>query len=92
MLKMSRGSLSPVNIDTMKTKSNNANAGLVALKSQLRAKGWTSRAAAKEVGVTPTHFCLVLNGQRASARLIARMRSLPSLTGMTARKIGRAER
>ena len=49
-----------------------------AVKKRLRSKGWTHSAAAAELGVTYEHLNRVLNGHRESARLIARIESLPA--------------
>ncbi len=43
---------------------------------RLYAKGYTIRSAAGELGVSPGHLSLVLNGERKSKRLISRARAL----------------
>ena len=46
-------------------------------KGQLKCKGWSYRTAAPRLGVGYVHLCRVLNGQRASQRLLAAIRDLP---------------
>jgi transcriptional regulator len=48
-----------------------------ATKVAMRAKGWSDRTAAKHLGCTATHLSLVLNGHRASRRLLAKIDALP---------------
>lgn len=48
-----------------------------AAKENLKAKGWSHRAAARELGVSFEHLNRVLNGHRESARLLIRMDRLP---------------
>lgn len=43
----------------------------------LRAKGWSYRAAAAELGVHWAHLIRVLRGERHSASLLRRVESLP---------------
>ena len=52
---------------------------LVTAKSHLRAAGWSYRSAATRLGVTFQHVCYVLNGQRHSASLLAKIIALPVL-------------
>jgi len=46
-------------------------------KQALKEKGYTYRTAAPVLGVCYQHLCFVLNGQRASQRLLQRIASLP---------------
>jgi lambda repressor-like predicted transcriptional regulator len=46
-------------------------------KSKLRRKGWAYRRLAAELGVTYQYLSDVLNGHRASRRLIARIVAVP---------------
>ena len=48
-------------------------------KAHLRAAGWSYRSAATRLGVSYQHVCYVLNGQRHSASLLAKIISLPVL-------------
>lgn len=58
--------------EPMKKKASNK-----AAKRTLKARGWTYRRAAPLLGVTYQHLCLVLNGQRESARLLRRISAIP---------------
>jgi len=46
-------------------------------KQTIKAKGWTYRTAAPELGVCYQHLCLVLTGNRESRRLLKRISALP---------------
>jgi hypothetical protein len=46
-------------------------------KITLKAKGWSNRAAAQELGCCWTHLSKVLNGHRQSNRLIRAILDLP---------------
>jgi lambda repressor-like predicted transcriptional regulator len=52
-------------------------AGLEDVKAELKRKGWTYRKAAPVLGVNFVHLARVLNAQRRSRALLARIRSLP---------------
>ena len=56
------------------SNSNQATAKL----TELRAKGWSLRPAAKMLGVSPTHLHYVVNGTRPSASLLRRVANLPA--------------
>lgn len=45
--------------------------------AELRAKGWTLRPAARELGVTFNHLNEVLRGRRESRRILAAVKTLP---------------
>jgi transcriptional regulator with XRE-family HTH domain len=47
------------------------------VKEALRAKGWSYRTAAPELGVSFEHVSRVLNGQRVSKRLLDKIEALP---------------
>lgn len=49
-----------------------------AAKRALKTKGWSYRRAAPVLGVTYQHLSEVLNGNRESQRLLARISSLPT--------------
>ena len=46
-------------------------------KRLIKARGWSYRRAAPVLGVTYQHLSEVLNGRRASRRLLSRIASLP---------------
>lgn len=46
--------------------------------AELTDKGYTYAAAARALGCTRTHVWLVVNRKRKSAKLLARLRELPS--------------
>ena len=46
-------------------------------RGTLKARGWSYRAAAPVLGVTYQHLCYVLNGHRASRRVMASIHSIP---------------
>lgn len=48
-----------------------------AAKAHLRAAGWTYRTAAAHLGISYQHISYVLNGQRSSRSLLARLQKLP---------------
>lgn len=48
------------------------------LKKALASKGWSQRAAAKEIGRTFEHVNRVLQGHRESEALLAALESLPA--------------
>lgn len=50
-------------------------------KVTLKDKGWSYRTAAPRLGVTYQHLCLVLNGQRASKRVLTEINKLPARKG-----------
>lgn len=50
-------------------------------KHQLKRKGWTYRRAAAAIGVTYQHLSEVLNGHRASKRLLKAIRGLKRAEG-----------
>ena len=45
-------------------------------KDKLKALGWSYRTVAPLLGVRFEHLCLVLNGQRESARLLQKIEAL----------------
>lgn len=47
-------------------------------KQRLKAKGWSHRTAARELGVSFEHLNRVLNGHRESRSLLARVARLPN--------------
>jgi hypothetical protein len=47
------------------------------IATELRAKGWSYRAAAGELGVHWAHLIRVLRGERHSASLLRRISALP---------------
>lgn len=47
-------------------------------KRGLKARGWSYRAAAQELGVSYQHVCMVLNGQRRSNTLLVALAALPA--------------
>ncbi len=47
-------------------------------KAHMRAAGWSYRRAALHLGVSYQHVCYVLNGQRHSASLLAKLLHLPA--------------
>lgn len=49
---------------------------LFALKRKFKARGWTYRAAAPELGVAYQYLCEVMNGRRSSFRLTRRIEQL----------------
>ena len=51
--------------------------GHYAHKQRLAARGWTTRAAAHELGRGKSHVSAVLNGHRGSKSLLARLWALP---------------
>ena len=53
---------------------------LLAAKRTLRARGWSYRSAAPELGVCYQHLALVLTGRRESQRLLARIEAIPHRT------------
>lgn len=46
-------------------------------KVTLKKRGWTYRAAAPVLGVTPYHLTQVLNGHRESLRLLTAISAIP---------------
>jgi len=48
-----------------------------AARQGLKAKGWSYRLAAADLGVCYQHLSEVLNGHRTSRRLLSRIESLP---------------
>ena len=54
--------------------------GLQQAKHTLRARGWSYRSAAPELGVCYQHLALVLTGHRESQRLLARIKAIPHRT------------
>lgn len=46
-------------------------------KHTLKARGWSYRRAAPQLGVTYQHLSEVLNGKRNSRRLLAKIEQLP---------------
>jgi hypothetical protein len=57
-------------------------------KRKLKDGGWTYRSAAPVLGVSFVHLAYVLNGQRASRRLLARVMALPARAVVEAGKEG----
>ncbi len=53
---------------------------LLAAKRTLRARGWSYRRAAPQLGVCYQHLALVLTGRRESQRLLARIKAIPHRT------------
>lgn len=53
---------------------------LLAAKRTLRARGWSYRRAAPQLGVCYQHLALVLTGRRESQRLLARIEAIPHRT------------
>jgi lambda repressor-like predicted transcriptional regulator len=47
-----------------------------AAKEMLKARGWSYRSAAPELGVTYQHLSEVLNGRRHSRRLLAKVAAI----------------
>jgi hypothetical protein len=47
-------------------------------KVTLKKRGWSYRAVAPVLGVTPYHLCQVLNGRRESRRLLQAISVLPA--------------
>lgn len=47
------------------------------LHAQLLAKGWSQRAAARQLGLHWSHLSRVLNGERHSRRLLTAIAALP---------------
>lgn len=43
----------------------------------LRRKGWTSREAARALGISESHLCLILQGKRRSQKLEEQLQALP---------------
>ena len=54
--------------------------GLQQAKRTLRARGWSYRRAAPQLGVCYQHLALVLTGRRESQRLLARIEAIPHRT------------
>jgi len=50
---------------------------LLKAKRTLRARGWSYRRAAEFLGCSYPHVSYVLNGQRQSRRLLARIAAMP---------------
>lgn len=57
-----------------------ASGGLLQAKRTLRARGWSYRRAAPQLGVCYQHLALVLTGRRESQRLLARIEAIPHRT------------
>jgi hypothetical protein len=55
--------------------------GQIRHKHLLAQKGWSYRAACRELGYTLTHLDSVLNGRRESRRLLAAIEALPDRKG-----------
>lgn len=51
-------------------------------KVRFKKRGWSYRSAAPELGVTYQYLCEVMNGRRASLRLMRRVASLGQRKGV----------